>query len=180
MAIWSGISLGTYGASIKRKVQQIRVFRRAGFDNDECLLDSEDDGVFRSGKNSRGMWNNGLHQLWGHISDMYYKDLENGLNLLPKLKIDHIQLDSFFRMRMNLAAQVFIQTMANIINTFGPTDAVENATFCKMLDQFFDCVNVRSLHECYKMINHIFFLTRAKTMKDWFSSKEPVSHFYHI
>lgn len=45
MAMWGSIALGTYGASIKPKAQQIRVFPPEGLDNDECLLnsDSEDD-----------------------------------------------------------------------------------------------------------------------------------------
>jgi len=43
MAMWSSISLGTYGASLKPKAQQIRVFPSEGLNNDECLLDGDED-----------------------------------------------------------------------------------------------------------------------------------------
>ena len=43
-----------------------------------------------------------------HITDMYYRDREKnvGLLLMPKIKLEHIQLTSFSRMRVDLAAQV--------------------------------------------------------------------------
>ena len=114
-----------------------------------------------SGKNSRYLWNNGLHLLWGHISRMYYKDLENGLHLLPKLKIEHIQLNSFSVMRVNLAAQVLSSTVANVLETFGPSDAAATAQFCKMFDMFFDCMNVRSLREGHKKIKPLLLPYRS-------------------
>lgn len=46
MAMWSSISLGTYGASLKPKAQQVRVFPSEGLNNDECLLDGEDEDDF--------------------------------------------------------------------------------------------------------------------------------------
>lgn len=43
-----------------------------------------------------------------HITDIYYRDREKsvGLLLMPKIKLEHIQLTSFSRMRVDLAAQV--------------------------------------------------------------------------
>ena len=53
-------------------------------------------------------------------------------------------------MRVNLAAQVLSSTMSAVLENFGPPDAIETAKFCKMMDTFFDCLNVRSLEEYEK------------------------------
>ena len=49
LAQWTSISLGTYGASLKPKASQIRVFPNERLNNDECMLggdNEEDDGDF--------------------------------------------------------------------------------------------------------------------------------------
>lgn len=43
LTLWSGITLGTYGATLKPKVQQIRVYPNQRLDADECLLDDDDE-----------------------------------------------------------------------------------------------------------------------------------------
>ena len=60
-----------------------------------------------SGGHSRLMWNNGKELLWTHISSAFYQDQENGLHLMPRLSVDHIELNSYSVMRVGLAAQVF-------------------------------------------------------------------------
>ena len=100
-----------------------------------------------SGRHTRYMWNNGQDMLWSHISSIYYKDQENGLHLLPKLTADHILLNSYSVMRVDLAAQVLSKTMATVLREFSSTDALATAQFCEMIDSFFDCFNVRSLKE---------------------------------
>eukprot|EP00794_Sanderia_malayensis_P001207 gene1207-583_t len=79
-----------------------------------CLLNSG------SGRHSRFMWNNGNDLLWTHISSAFYQDQENGLHLMPRLSVDHIELNSYSVMRVSLAAQI---------------------------NCFFDCFNVRSPKE---------------------------------
>jgi hypothetical protein len=49
LAQWTSISLGTYGASLKPKASQIRVFPNERLNNDECMLggdNEEEDGDF--------------------------------------------------------------------------------------------------------------------------------------
>jgi hypothetical protein len=46
LAQWSSIALGTFGASIKPKASQIRVFPNERLNNDECMLDDEGDEDF--------------------------------------------------------------------------------------------------------------------------------------
>ena len=48
-----------------------------------------------AGRATRFMWNNGLHILWSHISQLYYDDLDCGLKLVNKLTSDHINLYSY-------------------------------------------------------------------------------------
>ncbi len=83
---------------------------------------------------------------------MYYLDLEHGLHCLRKLTTDHIELNSFSAMKVNVAAQVLSQTVAIILRDFGPPEAAASATFCENIDAFFDCMNVRSLHEGHRKI----------------------------
>lgn len=54
-----------------------------------------------SGSCSRYMWNDGKHLLFRHISDLYYRDQEFGLHVLPKLTLDHIVLTSYSKMKVS-------------------------------------------------------------------------------
>ena len=85
-----------------------------------------------AGRATRLMWNNGLHILWNHISQLYYDDLDCGLKLVNKL---------------TSAAQVLSDTVGNVLNEFGPPEAVGTAQFCRMMDKFFDCLNVSNRKE---------------------------------
>ena len=54
---------------------------------------------------------NGKTIEWKHLRDLYHKFHSMavqsvGLSLVPKLKMEHIELTSFSRMRVDLAAQV--------------------------------------------------------------------------
>ena len=48
---------------------------------------------------------------------------------------------------VNLAAQVLSKTMAVALRKLSSSDSEATATFCEMIDSFFDCLNVRSLEE---------------------------------
>ena len=95
----------------------------------------------------RYMWNGDKYILWQHIAQLYYQDAENGLKLLPRITFDHIKLNSYSVMRVNLAAQVLSATVAAVLESFGPAEASATAKFCSMVDSFFDCLNVRSKTE---------------------------------
>ena len=53
---------------------------------------------------------NGKPIIWKHLEDLYIKDTSEGTGLrkLPKLKYEHIHLSSFSKMRVDLAAQVWL------------------------------------------------------------------------
>ena len=85
--------------------------------------------------------------LWRHVAQMYYQHVENCLKLLPRLTFDHINLNTYSKMRVNLAAQVLSASMAAVLRSFGPPEAEGTAKYCEMVDGFFDCLNVRSTTE---------------------------------
>ena len=53
---------------------------------------------------------------WSHIVALYQRNggAATGLNMLPKLKYEHVYLTSHSKMRVDLAAQVSTYTMANM------------------------------------------------------------------
>ena len=95
---------------------------------------------------TRYMWNGGKYVVWQYIIQIYNEDQENGLKILPIITSDHVKLTSYSVMN-NLAAQVLSPTMSSVLTQFGPPEVSATAEYCKMIDQFFDCLNVRSLDE---------------------------------
>ena len=51
---------------------------------------------------------NGKNILWKYLEQLYEEDTskEARLRLIPKLKYEHVHLNSFSKMRVDLAAQV--------------------------------------------------------------------------
>lgn len=75
----------------------------------------------------RYMWNDGHYLLWQHITQVFHQDVENGLKLMPKLTFDHIKLNSFSSMHVNLAAQILSASMATVLREFSTPDTVGTA-----------------------------------------------------
>ena len=98
------------------------------------------------------MSNIGLFVLWQHIAQVFYEDADNSLKLLPKLTYDHINLNAYSKMWVNLATQVLSASMAAVLRSFGPAEAAATATYCEMVHGFFDCLNVRSTSKEEKAI----------------------------
>ena len=70
--------------------------------------------------------------------------MNSGLKLLPKLTLEHVQLNPFSEMRVRLATQVLSQSVANVLRNYYPADTHGTAELCEYMDKFFDCLNVRS------------------------------------
>jgi len=93
------------------------------------------------------MFNQGLHLLWKHVRDFYIDDSSLSLRLLPKLTPDHIYLTSYSKMTVRYAAQVLSSSVGKVLLEFGEKESHETAKFCLLVDQFFDCGNVRNTQE---------------------------------
>ena len=113
-----------------------------------CLFNSG------SGRRTRNMWNNEKHLLWEHIAKLYYSDLDSGLHQLPKLTVEHITLRSYSKMKVSMAVQVLSNTVSQALQRHYPSgEAQETAKLCKMMNDFFDCMNVRSTTEYQRKRN---------------------------
>ena len=85
--------------------------------------------------------------LWRRVAQMYYQEVENCLKRLPRLTFDHVNLDAYSKMRVNLAAQVLSASVVAVLMSSGPPEGEGTAKYCEMVDGFFDCLNVRSTTE---------------------------------
>ncbi|XP_065842085.1 uncharacterized protein [Oscarella lobularis] len=98
---------------------------------------------------SRRMHLNGKLIAWSHIQELYRKSQETfssfGLSVLRKLKFEHLELTSFSKMRVDLAAQVLSTSVANGLEYYKVKDSEETVRFCRVFDKVFDCLNVRGL-----------------------------------
>ena len=105
-----------------------------------------------SGSCSRLMWNNGQYLLFKHIADLFYSDQEFALHTLSKLSLDHIVLTSYSKMK--LATHVLSRSVAIALTQSRKEEVAGTAQFCQMMNDFFDCTNVRSLTEHVSKRNH--------------------------
>ncbi|XP_072027683.1 uncharacterized protein [Amphiura filiformis] len=95
----------------------------------------------------RMLWNNG-NISWKMVEDLYYNDVEaGGLYLNKKLSYEHIDLTSYSKMKVGLAAEVISRTVANALSVFYASSAATTVEFVETFDRFFDLLNVRSRDE---------------------------------
>ena len=100
------------------------------------------------------MWNNDKYMLWEHLSRLYYLDLDIRLHQLPKLTVEHIQLKSFTKIKVSFALQILSNMVAQALqHYYSSGEASETAKFRKMMNNFFDCMNVCSTAEHERRCN---------------------------
>ena len=68
------------------------------------------------GQGTRSLWNNGKEMVWYHIYKIVSDEMNNGLKLIPKLTLEHVQLNPYSIMKVHLATQVLSETVSN--NTY--------------------------------------------------------------
>ena len=73
--------------------------------------------------------------------------MNNGLKLIPKLTLEHVQINPYSIMKVHLATQVSSGSVSNILSNYYPDAAHATAEFCKLMDMFFDCLNVCNQYE---------------------------------
>ena len=99
---------------------------------------------FRSGKDTRFMWNGGLFLIWNQINNIFLEDQECGSQLLSKITYERVYLTPYSVMNVRLAAQVLSTTVSKVLSSYGPANAAGTAEFCLMFHKFFDIMNVSS------------------------------------
>lgn len=81
-----------------------------------------------------------------YVKDFYNRDKHLSLRLAPKLTDDHMYPNSFKKMKVKLAAQLFSSTVASALNTYMALDALPSASFATIrftenIDRLFDLFN---------------------------------------
>ena len=56
-------------------------------------------------------------------------------------------------MNVRLVAQVLSSSVSTALKAFGPAEASRTAKYCQMLNNFFDCVNVKNIIDCIRKRN---------------------------
>ncbi|XP_033103726.1 uncharacterized protein LOC117106473, partial [Anneissia japonica] len=89
---------------------------------------------------------------WNHLLDTYNWDVGMqktcpGLRMLHKWTYEHLHLTPSSRMRVYMAAQVLSSSAANTMEMMGRHDMLSTIKFLRMVDQFFDCLNVSNLFQ---------------------------------
>ena len=73
----------------------------------------------------------------------YYADSLHELRCMPKIKMDHIKLNSYSVMKVYLAAQVLSKTVSIGLKELVGSETVETSHFCEIVDKCFDCFNIK-------------------------------------
>ena len=64
------------------------------------------------------MQNSNGHMEWDHIRKIMLDDLGRGTELVPKLTLNHIELNPYSKMKVSYAAQVLSSSVANVLRTY--------------------------------------------------------------
>jgi len=85
---------------------------------------------------------------WLHVTKLYEQHCElSEFRICPKLTRKHINLTSFSKMRVSLAAQVLSQTVANGLRSVYGQSVKSTIEFIEIINKWFDIVNVKHLFE---------------------------------
>lgn len=100
------------------------------------------------------MWCRGKTIAWDHLKWLYNADTSQGagLRLLPKLKLEHVNLTPFSKMRVDLAAQVLSESVSKALVLVCGDEAMETAHLAEMMDKFFDALNVHNFSHGVKSL----------------------------
>lgn len=102
----------------------------------------------QSHKNTRRLWKDGKDISWLHLIRLIEEHCELDLyNPCPKLTRGHIDMTAFSYMKVNLAAQILSDTVANALEELYDEQVSGTVNFIRNMNNFFDCMNVRSLFE---------------------------------
>ena len=82
-----------------------------------------------------------------HIYQIVSDTMNNGLKLISKLALEHVQLNPYSIMQVHLATQVLSERVSNILSNYYPDAVQATAEFCKFMDMFFDCLNVQNQYD---------------------------------
>ena len=114
---------------------------------------------------------------WHYIRSFYEKDKKMSIRLAPRLTDKHIYCNTFDKMRVCMATQVFSRTVAAGIDTHSslgslPEDAAATAAFINKMDMLFDLFNSNNINH-YKSSKCAFTeysLEQLSDLDNWIRS----------
>ena len=85
---------------------------------------------------------------WMHVVRLFEEHCEKSeFKLCPKLTRNHIDLTSFSKMRVSLAANVLSSTVANALDLKYGSSVSATVKFVRLMNKWFDIVNVKHIRE---------------------------------
>jgi len=85
---------------------------------------------------------------WTHVSKLFHEHCEMAeYRLCPKLTRNHVNLTSFSKMSVSIAAQVFSNSVANALEHVWGSNVSSTVKFVRIMNKWFDIVNVKHLYE---------------------------------
>jgi len=103
-------------------------------------------------KRSRLLWNGGDIS-WLHIVKLFQEHCTGPLRLCHKLTAQHVYLTPLSLMKVNLAAQIMSNTVANGLEFVCGQEVQPTVQFIKHINKWFDMMNIRSLNEAGRTRN---------------------------
>jgi len=95
-------------------------------------------------RRTRMLWKEGKDISWQHIIRLFENHCTDLYTCCPKLTASHVYMNAFSCMKVNLAAQILSNTVACALETFDRDSTIETVKFIRLMNRFFDVLNVRS------------------------------------
>jgi len=85
---------------------------------------------------------------WAYIEKLYEeKCCKSEYSMCPKLTRQHLQLNTYSKMRVSLAAQVLSATVANALEHCYGDHVAATVRFIRVMNKWFDVLNVKNVYE---------------------------------
>ena len=113
---------------------------------------------------------------WQHLLMLFREENANSLKLEPRLTAAHLMLNSFSKMRVNYAAQLFSRSVSVAIRKYVlleklPNEALETADFIEEINNLFDMLNTQRINATgyHEPITKFNFEEKIKILENYHS-----------
>ena len=112
------------------------------------LLKTVRNSIYNSGVGkARNMWNDGRSIICAHLWTLVNDELNLGVKGDSKLTFEHVNLNPFSKMDVNLAAQILSKTVFVLLKRHYPEETHATAGLCCIMNDVFDCLSGRCQNE---------------------------------
>ena len=112
------------------------------------LLKAVRNSIYNSGVGkARNMRNDGRSIIWAHLWTLVTDDLNLGVRGDSKLTFEHVNLNPYSKMNVNLAAQILSKTVSVLLKMHYLEETHATTDLFGIMNDFFDCLNGRCQNE---------------------------------